>query len=80
MREGLVLLLVNSIFLMFEGVKIHAPLLRMGDLAKVIPVMPQASLGIQLLMFMLKAKKLCQRKPQNVWGFLFVFKVFMYLS
>lgn len=81
MREGLVLLLVNSIFLMFEGVKIHALLLRMGDLAKVIPVMPQASLGIQLLMFMLKAKKLCQRKPRNVWFFcLFVFKVFMYLS
>ena len=42
MKEGLVLVLVNSGgFFMFEGVKIHAQLLRTGDLAKVIPVMPR---------------------------------------
>lgn len=43
---------------MFEGVKIHGQLLRMGDLAKVIPVMPQDCLGIQLSKSMLKTEDL----------------------
>lgn len=62
MREGLVLVLVNSggVF-MFGGVKIHAQLLSMGDLAKVTPVMPQNYLGIRLLKSMLKPEDLYLR-------------------
>lgn len=34
---------------MFEGVKIHVQLLRVGDLANIVLVMPQGYLGIQLM-------------------------------
>lgn len=52
---------------MFEGVKIHAQLLRMGNLAKVIPVMPQGYLGIQLLKSMLKPEDPYLRNVFNVF-------------
>jgi len=63
MREGLVLVLVNrgGVFT-FEGEKNHAQLLRLGDLAKVVPVVPQDYLGIQLLKYMLKPEDLYLRK------------------
>lgn len=61
-NEGRVFGLVNSEgFIMSQGVKIYAPLLRMGDLAKDILDMPQNYLGIHFLKFMLKPEDWCLR-------------------
>lgn len=43
-------------YLCLKEYKIHVQLLRVGDLANIVLVMPQGYLGIQLMKFMLTAE------------------------